>query len=117
MSFHQCTEMFVQLNVLCLGNWLHAPLHKKCGAGEVLVFSIFYPTWLFRPTQLLIWMNLPPYTIIPHCTAIRHFTVGTMPVRKDLLNISANWFTICGAICLTMYESILSNPVDFFDLL
>ena len=40
-----------------------------------------------------------------------------MPVRKDLLNILANWFTICGAICLTMYESILSNPVDFFDLL
>ena len=43
--------------------------------------------------------------------------LGTMPVRKDLLNILANWFTICGAICLTMYESILSNPVDFFDLL
>ena len=43
--------------------------------------------------------------------------VGTMPVRKDLLNILANWFTICGAICLTMYESMLSNPVDFFDLL
>ena len=40
-----------------------------------------------------------------------------MPVRKYLLNILANWFTICGAICLTMYESILSNPVDFFDLL
>ena len=40
-----------------------------------------------------------------------------MPVRKDLLNILANWFTICGAICLTMYESILSNPVYFFDLL
>ena len=40
-----------------------------------------------------------------------------MPVRKDLLNILANWFTICGAICLTMYESILSNPVDLFDLL
>ena len=40
-----------------------------------------------------------------------------MPVRKDLLNILANWFTICGAICLTMYESLLSNPVDFFDLL
>ena len=39
-----------------------------------------------------------------------------MPVRKDLLNILANWFTICGAMCLTMYESILSNPVDFFDL-
>ncbi len=38
--------------------------------------------------------------------------VGTMPVRKDLLNILASWFTICGAICLTM----LSNPVDFFDL-
>ena len=54
--------MFVQLNVLCLGNWLHAPLRKKC--GEVLVFSIFHPTRLFRPTQLLIWMNLPPYTII-----------------------------------------------------
>ena len=66
--------MFVQLNVLCLGNWLHAPLRKKC--GEVLVFSIFHPTRLFRPTQLLIWMNFPPYTIIPHCTAIRHFTVG-----------------------------------------
>ena len=73
MSFHQCTEMFVQLNVLCLGNWLRPPLRKKC--GEVLVFSIFHPTRLFRPTQLLIWMNLPPYTIIPHCTAIRHFTV------------------------------------------
>ena len=73
MSFHQCTEMFVQLNVLCLGNWPHAPLRKKC--GEVLVFSIFHPTRLFRPTQLLIWMNLPPYTIIPHCTAIRHFKV------------------------------------------
>ena len=43
--------------------------------------------------------------------------LGTMPVRKDLLNILANWFTICGAICLTMCESILSNPVDFFDLL
>ena len=44
--------------------------------------------------------------------------VGTMPVRKDLLNILANWFTICGAICLTMYESmLLTNPVDFFDLL
>ena len=43
--------------------------------------------------------------------------LGTMPVRKDLLNILPNWFTICGAICLTMYESILSNPVDFFDLL
>ena len=40
-----------------------------------------------------------------------------MPVRNDLLNILANWFTICGAICLTMYESILSNPVDFFNLL
>ena len=38
-------------------------------------------------------------------------------MRKDLLNILANWFTICGAICLTMYESMLSNPVDFFDLL
>ena len=61
--------MFVQLNVLCLGNWLHAPLCKKC--GEVLVFSIFHPTRLFRPTQLLIWMNFPPYTIIPHCIAIR----------------------------------------------
>ena len=73
MSFHQCTELFVQLNVLCLGNWLHAPLRKKC--GEVLIFSIFHPTRLFRPTQLLIWMNFPPYTIIPHCTAIRHFTV------------------------------------------
>ena len=73
MSFHQCTELFVQLNVLCLGNWLHVPLRKKC--GEILVFSIFHPTRLFRPTQLLIWMNLPPYTIIPHCTAIRHFTV------------------------------------------
>ena len=59
--------------MLCLGNWLHAPLRKKC--GEVLIFSIFHPTRLFRPTQLLIWMNLPPYTIIPHCTAIRHFTV------------------------------------------
>ena len=65
--------MFVQLNVLCLANWLHAPLRKKY--GEVLVFSIFHPTRLFRPTQLLIWMNFPPYTIIPHCTAIRHFTV------------------------------------------
>ena len=43
--------------------------------------------------------------------------LGTMPVRKELLNISANWFTICRAICLTMYESILSNPVDLFDLL
>ena len=43
--------------------------------------------------------------------------VGTMPMRKDLLNILANWFTICGAICLTMHESMLSNPVDFFDLL
>ena len=43
--------------------------------------------------------------------------LGTMPVRKDLLNISANWFTICGAICFTMYESILSNHVDLFDLL
>ena len=42
---------------------------------------------------------------------------NTTPVRKDLLNILANWFTICGAICLTMYESMLSNPVDFFDLL
>ena len=73
MSFHQCTELFVQLNVLCLGNWLHAPLRKKC--EEVLVFSIFHPTRLFRPTQLLIWMNFPPYTIIPHCIAIRHFTV------------------------------------------
>ena len=40
-----------------------------------------------------------------------------MPVRKDLLNILASWFTICGAICLTMYESMLSNHVDFFDLL
>ena len=40
-----------------------------------------------------------------------------MPVRKDLLNILANWFTIFGAICFTMYESILSNPVDLFDLL
>ena len=67
--------MFVQLNVLCLGNWLHAPLRKKC--GEVLVFYIFHTTRLFRPIQLLIWMNLPPYTIIPHCTAIRHFTVVT----------------------------------------
>ena len=38
-------------------------------------------------------------------------------MRKDLLNILANWFTMCGAICLTMYESMLSNPVDFFDLL
>ena len=38
-------------------------------------------------------------------------------MRKDLLNILASWFTICGAICLTMYESMLSNPVDFFDLL
>ena len=73
MSFHQCTEMFVQLNVLCFGNWLHALLRKKC--GEVLVFSIFHPTRLFRPTQLLIWMNFTPYTIIQHCTAIRHFTV------------------------------------------
>ena len=36
---------------------------------------------------------------------------------KDLLNILPYWFTICGAICLTMYESILSNTVDFFDLL
>ena len=43
--------------------------------------------------------------------------LGTMPVRKNVLNILANWFTICGAISLTMYESILSNPVDFFDLL
>ena len=43
--------------------------------------------------------------------------LGTMPVRKDLLNRLANWFTICGAICLTMYESILSDPVDLFDLL
>ena len=45
--------------------------------------------------------------------------VGTMPVRKKLLNILANhyWFTICGAICLTMYESMLSNHVDFFDLI
>ena len=43
--------------------------------------------------------------------------LGTMPVRKELFNISANWFTICGAICLSIYESILSNPVDFFDLL
>ena len=40
-----------------------------------------------------------------------------MPVRKYLLNILANWFTSCGAICLTIYESMLSNPVDFFDLL
>ena len=40
-----------------------------------------------------------------------------MPVKKDLLNLLANWFTICGAICLTMYESMLSNPVDLFDLL
>ena len=79
MSFHQCTEMFVQLNVLCLGNWLHAPLRKKC--GEVLVFSIFHPTRLFRPTQLLIWMNLPPYTIIPHCTAIWHFTVDYIAIN------------------------------------
>ena len=38
-------------------------------------------------------------------------------MRKDLLNILASWCTICGAICLTMYESMLSNPVDFFDLL
>ena len=38
-------------------------------------------------------------------------------MRKDLLNILANWFTIWRAICLTMYESMLSNPVDFFDLL
>ena len=43
--------------------------------------------------------------------------VGTMPVRKDLLNILANWFIICGAICLPMYESMMSNAVDFFDLL
>ena len=43
--------------------------------------------------------------------------LGTMPVRKVLLNILANWFTICGAMCLTLYESMLSNPVDFFDLL
>ena len=76
MSFHQCMELFIQLRVLCLGNWLHAPLRKKC--EEVLVFSIFHPTRLFRPTQLLIWMNFPPYTIIPHCTAIRHFTVRDM---------------------------------------
>ena len=40
-----------------------------------------------------------------------------MPVRKDLLNILANWFTICLSICLTMYESMLSNPVDLFYLL
>ena len=32
---------------------------------------------IFRPTQLLIWMNFPPYTIIPHCTAIRHYIVNT----------------------------------------
>ena len=38
-------------------------------------------------------------------------------MRKDLLNILASWFTICGAIFLTMYESILSKPVDLFDLL
>ena len=38
-------------------------------------------------------------------------------MRKDLLNILASWFTICGAICLTMHESMLPNPVDFFDLL
>ena len=87
MSFHQCTEMFVQLNVLCLGNWLHAPLCKKC--EEVLVFSIFHPTRLFRPTQLLIWMNFPPYTIIPHCTAIRHFTESTYYVacKKAILYV------------------------------
>ena len=93
MSFHQCTEMFVQLNVLCLGNWLHEPLRKKC--GEVLVFSIFHPTRLFRPTQLLIWMNLPPYTIIPHCTAIRHFTVARDrrygPSQIDYILASCRW--------------------------
>ena len=56
---------------LFLGNWLHAPLRKKVQGSS----CIFHPTRLFRPTQLLIWMNFPPYTIIPHCTAIRHFTV------------------------------------------
>ena len=88
MSFHQCTEIFVQLNVLCFDNWLHAPLRKKC--GEVLVFSIFHPTRLFRPTQLLIWMNFPPYTIIPHCTAIRHFTVATTLTVVSLLEFNLN---------------------------
>ena len=40
------------------------------------ISCIFHPTRLFRPTQLLIWMNFPPYTTIPHCTAIRHYIVG-----------------------------------------
>ena len=39
------------------------------------ISCIFHPTRLFRPTQLLIWMNFPPYTTIPHCTAIRHYIV------------------------------------------
>ena len=33
--------------------------------------------------------------------------LGTMLIMTDLLNILANWFAICGAIFLTMYESIL----------
>ena len=67
------------------------------------ISCIFHPTRLFRPTQLLIWMNFPPYTIIPHCTAIRHYIVviykkkspflpsslpPSLPVLSSLSNIS-----------------------------
>ena len=41
----------------------------------ITFWIFFHPTRLFRPTQLFIWMNFPPYTTIPHCTAIRHYIV------------------------------------------
>ena len=63
--------------------------------------------FVLRSAQLLIWMNFPPYTIIPHCTAIRHFTVGsclpllltvsvslTMPRPKGQCKFNLAWLTL-----------------------
>ena len=35
-------ELFVQLNVLCLGNWLHAPLRKSAMKFLYFPFSTLH---------------------------------------------------------------------------